>query len=79
MLFNMSMPVTLYLLAVNLPGLYGFSFGLLTFGLFLGFLPVYAGLVLPVSGRLLGMAGSLASLVLLTAAGKAADNDRICV
>ena len=78
-LFNMSMPVTLYLLAVNLPGLYGFSFGLLTFGLFLGFLPVYAGLELPVSGRLLGMAGSLASLVLLTAAGKAADNDRICV
>lgn len=75
--FNMSMPVTLYLLAKQLPGMAGFSFGLLTFGLFLGFLPVYAGVELPVSGSVFGMAGSLISLALLTAAGKAVEHDRV--
>lgn len=63
--FNMTMPVTLYQLALRFPRLPGFSFGLLTFGLFLGFLPVYAGWEAPVSGAVLGMAGSLASLLLL--------------
>ncbi len=42
-LFNMTMPLTLWAMASLLPGLKGFSFGLLTFGLFLGFLPVYFG------------------------------------
>lgn len=63
--FNMTMPVTLYQLALRHPGLPGFSFGLLTFALFLGFLPVYAGFEVPISGTALGALGSLLSLVLL--------------
>jgi len=63
--FNMTMPITLYLLVSRFPELSGFSFGLLTFGLFLGFLPVYFECKLPVSGGLLGMLGSLISLLLL--------------
>ena len=43
LLFNMTMPVTLWAMARLFPGAKGFSFGLLTFGLFLGFLPVYLG------------------------------------
>ena len=70
-LFNMSMPVTLYLLAENLHELPGFSFGLLTFGLFLGFLPVYAGVELPLSGTAFGAVASVASLLLLTLAERA--------
>lgn len=42
-LFNMTMPITLWALAQAMPGCRGFSFGLLTFALFLGFLPVYLG------------------------------------
>lgn len=42
-LFNMTMPVTLFATVRMMPGAKGFSFGLLTFGLFLGFLPVYMG------------------------------------
>jgi len=41
-LFNMTMPITLWAVAKLLPGAKGFSFGLLTFALFLGFLPVQA-------------------------------------
>lgn len=77
LLFNMSMPLTLYLLACHLPRLPGFAFGLLTFGLFLGFLPVYAGIELPVSGSVFGAAGSLISLALLLAAGKAAAHGKV--
>ncbi len=64
-LFNMTMPLTLHAMARLLPGLKGFSFGLLTFGLFLGFLPVFYG-----SGGLgpvalaVGAAASLPPLVL---------------
>ena len=43
LLFNMTMPITLGALAKAFPGAKGFSFGLLSFGLFLGFLPVYFG------------------------------------
>ena len=43
LLFNMSMPITLYALAQTMEGCKGFSFGLLTFALFLGFLPAYFG------------------------------------
>lgn len=71
LLFNMSMPVTLYLLAQELPAMPGFSFGLLTFGLFLGFLPVYGGVELPVPETWFGATGSLFSLLLLMPAGKA--------
>lgn len=71
--FNMSMPVTLYLLARKLPRMSGFSFGLLTFGLFLGFLPVYTRISLPVSGGVLGAAGSILSLLILEAGRKAVE------
>ena len=64
-LFNMTMPMTLYLLIRALPDLPGFSFGLLTFGLFLGFLPVYFGITVPLSGQLLGGIGSLVSMMIL--------------
>lgn len=63
--FNMSMPITLYQLWLRHRALPGFSFGLLTFALFLGFLPVYMGWSLPVSGGVFGAVGSLVSLVLL--------------
>ena len=43
-LFNITMPITLFALAKKMPGLKGFSFGLLTFALFLGFVPVGLGL-----------------------------------
>lgn len=41
--FNMTMPITLWALSRILQGAKGFAFGLLTFGLFLGFTPVYLG------------------------------------
>ena len=64
-LFNMTMPITLYLLVRRLKGLEGFSFGLLTFGLFVGFLPVYLGMDVPLGGPILGCIGSLLSLGIL--------------
>lgn len=64
-LFNMTMPITLYMLVQRFKGLAGFSFGLLTFGLFIGFLPTYLGMELPVDDRVLGAVGSLVSLVIL--------------
>lgn len=42
-LFNMTMPVTLWAAARMVPGAKGFTFGLLTFALFLGFLPSFLG------------------------------------
>lgn len=41
--FNMSMPMTLYLAAEILNRCRGFAFGLLTFAIFIGFLPAYFG------------------------------------
>lgn len=75
--FNMSMPLTLYLLADKLPGMPGFAFGLLTFGLFLGFLPVYWHMDLMLSPNILGAAGSALSCALLIAAGKVAAYDKL--
>jgi len=43
LLFNMSMPITLWATARLFPGAKGFSFGILTFALFLGFVPVHLG------------------------------------
>ena len=43
-LFNMTMPITLWAAARVLPGCKGFAFGLLTFALFLGYLPSWMGL-----------------------------------
>ncbi len=47
LVFNITMPITLRKASNALPGLEGFAFGLLTFGLFLGYLPGALGLVLP--------------------------------
>lgn len=66
-LFNMTMPLTLYLLIRRLPQLPGFSFGFLTFGLFLGFLPEYFGLHIWQNSRMIGCVGSVISLLILTA------------
>ena len=67
LLLNMTMPLTLWAMAKIMPGAKGFSFGLLTFGLFLGFLPVYFGAdVSPVSSWLFTLFAAL-SLVLLQA------------
>lgn len=64
-LFNMTMPVTLWAAARALPGQKGFAFGLLTFALFVGFLPSFLGWPgLPGGGA--GYAAvSVASLALL--------------
>lgn len=74
-LFNMTMPVTLYLLIHKLPQYPGFSFGLLTFGLFLGFLPEYYGLR-ALRGGVLGCAGSLMMLLILAAGVFMGNPDR---
>ena len=66
--FNMTMPLTLYLIVDRMRGLPGTSFGLLTLALFAGFLPVYFGVSLPLSGAVLGAVLSAVSLLLLTAA-----------
>lgn len=42
-LFNMTMPITLWAAARLLPGGKGFAFGLLTFALFLGYIPTAVG------------------------------------
>ena len=76
-LFNMTMPLTLYLLAARLPGLPGFAFGLLTFGLFLGFLPVYWQVDTVLSPQIFGSVCSLISCILLIAAGKVVEYDGI--
>lgn len=44
LLFQMTMPVTLKNASLATPGYEGFSFGLLTFALFLGYLPAAAGM-----------------------------------
>ena len=77
LLFNMSMPVTLYLLAKHMPETPGLAFGILTFALFLGFLPVYAGVSLPVSATLFCALGSLISAILLYVAWKAVKGNAV--
>ena len=62
--FQMTMPMTLWAAAKACPGAKGFSFGLLTFALFLGFLPILFGLRLPADRILLAL-GTLFSLLLL--------------
>lgn len=64
-LFNMTMPVTLYLLIRRLPLFPGFSFGFLTFGLFLGFLPAYLQLSTWQNSSMIGCIGSVLSLLIL--------------
>ena len=62
--FQMTMPLTLFAAAEHCKGAKGFAFGLLTFGLFLGFVPKLLGCTPPCSGLLLSL-GALLSLGLL--------------
>ena len=64
-LFNMTMPVTLWAAARALPGQRGFAFGLLTFALFVGFLPSFLGWPGLPGGAAGYAAVSVASLALL--------------
>lgn len=61
---QMSMPITLRDSARLLPGGEGFAFGLLTFALFLGFLPARLGLTLnPLPGAALGLVSGIGLLL----------------
>lgn len=64
-LFNMTMPVTLWALAQRMPGCKGFSFGLLTFALFLGFVPVGLGVAPSSANWLLAALSILSALLML--------------
>ena len=63
--FNMTMPITLYLMALNMSDMPGFAFGILTFGLFLGYLPVHYGFLNSLPPSPYGVIASLVSLVIL--------------
>lgn len=63
--FNMTMPITLWAVARILKTAKGFAFGLLTFGLFLGILPMVLGLHMPFGSPLGLCVLTLISLVLL--------------
>ena len=64
-LFNMTMPLTLYLLAKVMADQPGAAFGLLTVALFTGYLPVAYRYVSQLSPVILGSVSSLVSLVVL--------------
>ena len=66
LLFNMTMPVTLTELSLRLPGRPGTAFGLLTFALYLGFLPVYAGTAKWMQTSAAYVVLTVVSLILLT-------------
>lgn len=66
-LFNMTMPVTLWAVSRIFKGSRGFSFGLLTFGLFLGFVPEYLGVDPLLTGSVSFALAALVSLPLLWA------------
>ena len=61
----MTMPVTLWAAARALPGAKGFAFGLLTFALFLGYLPAYLGWPSLLTGPAAYACAALLSLVIL--------------
>ena len=69
LVFNMTMPLTLSALVRLLPTQPGFCFGLLTFALFLGFLPVYLGLAPKQSIFWLYSLLAILSLLLMALAG----------
>lgn len=64
-LFNMTMPITLRAASDALPGMRGFSFGLLTFALFLGFLPMWSGIPAPNGGWFLTLGAAVSLPILL--------------
>ena len=65
LLFNMTMPITLWIMAKLLPGAKGFAFGILTFALFIGFLPKYYGYTSMVPGNIEYAVGAILSLVIM--------------
>lgn len=65
LMFQTTMPLTLWGAARLCPGLKGFAFGLLTFGLFLGFLPVFFQWPLLQSSWLWGLGALLSGALLL--------------
>lgn len=67
-LFNMTMPVTLYWMVRSMPQMPGFAFGLLTFALFLGFLPGYFGMPALLENSVTGFMGCILSMFLLVIA-----------
>ncbi len=64
-LFNMTMPITLWAVARLLPGAKGFTFGLLTFALFVGVVPSFLGWPALLTSPWAYAAASLCSLLLL--------------
>lgn len=64
-LFNMTMPMTLWAAARLLPGGKGFAFGLLTFALFLGYLPTWLGWPSVMVSPWMNALGAVLSAVLL--------------
>lgn len=64
-LFNMTMPITLWAAAKVTPGCKGFAFGLLTFGLFIGYLPSWMGLPSMLTSPVAYALVALVSLALL--------------
>lgn len=65
-LFNMTMPITLYWVICAFPRMPGFAFGILTFALFLGFLPKYMEIEIAIGGNVIGCVGSILSLLLIS-------------
>ncbi len=63
--FNCTMPVTLFAAYKTVKQLPGFSFGLLTFALFLGLLPSYFGFSMSAYAAAFGVAASVVSVLLL--------------
>ncbi len=63
--FNMTMPVTLYLLDEQMKELSGFAFGILTLALFIGYLPVLYGWLSRIKPFPFGSIVSLLSMFLL--------------
>lgn len=63
--FNMTMPVTLWAVAKIIPGAKGFTFGLLTLGLFVGYLPSVYGLPSPLDQGWACAVISVISLILM--------------
>ncbi|MBR3349513.1 MAG: hypothetical protein IKG55_05495 [Solobacterium sp.] len=72
--FNMSMPLTLEETSENHHDMPGFAFGLLTFGLFLGYLPGYYGILRALDAKVYGTLVSLVTMVLLVYANHKAEN-----
>ena len=63
--FNTTMPITLYLLVNKYRSMPGLFFGLLTVALFLGYIPIYFSIKIPINDNIVGMAGCFLSLALL--------------